>query len=40
MDKKVAGWSHLEGSGQWLRVPMDISDKCCPSRIQIRTSVI
>lgn len=34
------GWSQSEGSGQWLRVPMDISDKWCPSGVHIKTSVI
>lgn len=32
MDKKVVEWSHPEGSGQQLRVPMKISDKGVPQR--------
>lgn len=34
--KKVAGWSHPEGDGQWFRVPTGISGKRCPSEVQLR----
>ena len=33
MDKKWLGQSHPESSGQWLGVPMAISEKWCPSGI-------
>lgn len=40
MDKGVVGQSHLEGSGQCLRILMDIGDKWCSSGLHIGTSVI
>ncbi|KAJ7408729.1 rna-directed dna polymerase from mobile element jockey-like [Willisornis vidua] len=40
MDKELVGWSHPEGSGQWLSVPTDISDKWCLSRVCTGTSVM
>lgn len=39
MDKKLVGWSHLQGTGQQLRVLMATSDKWCPSRVHTGTSV-
>lgn len=38
MDKKL-GWSHLKGSGQWLTVLMDISEKWCPSQVRAGAAV-
>ena len=32
MDKEPVGWSHPEGSGQWLDVQMETSDEWCSSR--------
>lgn len=37
--RKATGWSHPECSGHWLRVPMNISDKRCPSGVHVETSV-
>lgn len=37
---KLVRWLHPEGVGQWLRVPMDISDKGCLSGICSGTSTI
>ncbi|TRZ07630.1 hypothetical protein HGM15179_019480, partial [Zosterops borbonicus] len=39
VDKELVGWSHPEGSGQQLRVPIDISEEWCPSGIFIGTGV-
>lgn len=39
MDKKLVGWSHLQGNGQQLRVLMDTSDKWCPSGVHTGTRV-
>ena len=33
-------WLHPEGSGQWLNVQMEISDKWCPSGVHIGTSTV
>ena len=33
MDKELVGWSHPEGSGQWLNVQMEISDESQNHRI-------
>lgn len=33
MENKAVGWSRPEGSGQWVRVRMGVSDKWCPSGI-------
>lgn len=40
MEKKVVGWLHPDGGGQWLRILMDISDKRYPSGIPTETGVI
>ncbi|KAJ7395481.1 rna-directed dna polymerase from mobile element jockey-like [Pitangus sulphuratus] len=37
VEEELVGWSHPEGSGQWLKVPRDISDKWCPSGACIGT---
>lgn len=34
------GQSDTEGSDQWLRVLMGISEQWCPSSVPFRTSVI
>lgn len=40
MGEKVIGQLHPLGSGQWLRVLMEIGDKCCPSEVNVETSII
>lgn len=37
-DDELVGWSHPEGSGQWLTVQMEAGDKCCPSGVHTVTS--
>lgn len=39
MGKKLVAWSHLQASGQELSIPMDTSDKWCPSGAHTGTSV-
>ncbi|GAB0203434.1 cAMP-dependent protein kinase inhibitor alpha [Grus japonensis] len=36
VDEELVGWSHPEGSGQWLNVWMEISDEWSPSGYQYR----
>ena len=40
MDEELVGWSHPEGSGQWLNIQMEISDKQCPAGVRIGTSTV
>ena len=40
VDEEWVGWSHPEGSGQWLTVQMETSDKWCPSGFCIGTSTL
>lgn len=40
MDKKLVGWPHPEGGGQWLDVQMEVGDEWCPSGIQTGTSAV
>ena len=40
MDGELIGWSHPEGSGQWLNVQMEIGDKWCPSGVHTATSTV
>ena len=37
VDEELVGWSHLEGSGQWLNVQIEISDERCPSGVRTGT---
>ena len=38
VDKELIGWSHPDGSAQWLNVYMETSDKRCPSAVLTGTS--
>jgi len=40
LDEELAGWSHPEGSGQWLGVQTEISEKWCPSGVCIGTNTV
>lgn len=39
MGSKLAGWSHVQASGQQISILMDTSDKRCPSGAHTGTSV-
>jgi len=39
-EKKLVGWSHPVGSGQWHNVPTDACDKWCPSGVHIGTGAV
>ena len=40
MDEELFVWSHPEGSGEWLNIQMEFSDKWCPSGVCLETSTV